>query len=378
MRLGNNFIDLFAEQREKFQKTDLSPRQRVKNAIHRKEIDRTPFDLWISPAIWEKLKSGLNTESEEEIQELLSTDLRIVQPNYVGPAPVDLGNEIFVNEFGSHRVTRSTPYGEYYELKQFPLAEATKVSELENYPYLPKVEDWDPASVTHQISKLDAVDEYYLRFEACGIFEYSWPLFGLENLLLRMGSDDMALPNAAMAYITELFIGLTKQVLNAAEGRYDMVYIYDDIGTQFAPMMSVQMWREYIMPWHKKYLNAIREYGVDIMYHSDGAIYPFIKYLIEDLKIDVLNPMQKTAKGMDFTKIKNNFGDRLSFYGAIDVQEVLPTYTPEAVREEVINVQQILGAGGGYVCTSAHRMQGDVPLENVIAMYTAPRDINQF
>jgi uroporphyrinogen decarboxylase len=167
------------------------------------------------------------------------------------------------------------------------------------------------------------------------------------------------------------------RVIEAAEGLLDMVYTYDDIGIQGGLLMSPRMWRNYILPRHQRLNAAIRaaRYPVKIMYHSCGAIYPLIGALIDEMGIDVLNPLQPRAAGMDAARIKSEFGQRLSFHGAIDIQHTLPHGTPEEVQAEVRERCAILGQGGGYICTSAHYLQADTPLENVVALYTTGREI---
>ncbi len=93
--------------------------------------------------------------------------------------------------------------------------------------------------------------------------------------------------------------------------------------------------------------------------------------------IDVLNPLQPRAAGMDMARIKAQFGDRLSFHGAIDIQQTLPHGTPDEVRSEVRERCKLLGHGGGYICTSAHYLQADTPLENIVALYTTRRELER-
>jgi uroporphyrinogen decarboxylase len=112
------------------------------------------------------------------------------------------------------------------------------------------------------------------------------------------------------------------------------------------------------------------------MYHSCGAVYPFIADFVDEMGIDVLNPLQPRAAGMDMSRIKTEFGDRLSFHGAIDIQQTLPHSTPEQVQAEVRERCQVLGQRGGYICASAHYIQADTPLANIIAMYTTPRELD--
>jgi uroporphyrinogen decarboxylase len=107
------------------------------------------------------------------------------------------------------------------------------------------------------------------------------------------------------------------------------------------------------------------------MYHCDGAIYPLIDELIE-LGVDLLNPIQPDAKGMEAQRLKDEFGERLSFHGGVDILRILPQGTPDEVRDEVRRLVDTLGRDGGYVLCSSHHMQPDTPVENILAMYEVP------
>lgn len=104
------------------------------------------------------------------------------------------------------------------------------------------------------------------------------------------------------------------------------------------------------------------------MYHCDGAIYPLIGELIE-MGVDLINPVQSDAAGMDPQRLKDEFGDRLSFHGGIDIMRTLPRGTTDEVRSEVRERVRVLGDGGGYILASSHHIQSDTPLANVFAMY---------
>jgi len=133
-------------------------------------------------------------------------------------------------------------------------------------------------------------------------------------------------------------------------------------------MISRNMWRKYIKPRHARIIEVAKSYGKSVMYHCDGAIYPLLDELI-DMGIDVLNPIQPTAKDMAPARLKLEFGDRLAFHGGIDIVGTLPHGTPSEVRTEVVERVNDLGDGGGYILTSSHHIQSDTPLENVLAMY---------
>ena len=105
-----------------------------------------------------------------------------------------------------------------------------------------------------------------------------------------------------------------------------------------------------------------------VMYHCDGALYPLLPELIE-MGVDVLNPVQADAAGMEPQRLKDEFGDRLSFHGGIDIIKTLPKGTVDDVRAEVAERSRVLGKNGGYIMASSHHIQSDTPLANVFAMY---------
>ena len=113
---------------------------------------------------------------------------------------------------------------------------------------------------------------------------------------------------------------------------------------------------------------------VKIFYHSCGAISPLIPDLIES-GIDILNPVQVSAAGMDTKELKKNFGKDLTFYGGgVDTQHVLPHGTPQEVRDEVKRRINDLAPGGGFIFNTVHNIQADVPPENIVAMWEAMRE----
>ncbi len=139
-------------------------------------------------------------------------------------------------------------------------------------------------------------------------------------------------------------------------------------------MISPRMWRRIFKP---RYAELFQEFkaanpGLLIMYHSDGAVAPILPDLIE-IGLDVFNPVQPNVPGHDPQELKDKFGDRLSFWGAIDQQYLLPKGTPEQIEADVAEKIRILGAGGGYMVAPAHIIQSDVSLENVEAFIAAAK-----
>ncbi len=152
----------------------------------------------------------------------------------------------------------------------------------------------------------------------------------------------------------------------------------DDLATQRGLMMSKEMYRRFIFPCHQRLFAHIRKQArsrVYIFYHSCGAVRPLIPTLIEE-GVDILNPVQVSAEGMDTAALKRDFGKELTFWGGgVDTQHVLPRGTPQQVRDEVRRRIDDLAPGGGFVFSTVHNVQADVPPENYLAMWEELRRI---
>lgn len=174
--------------------------------------------------------------------------------------------------------------------------------------------------------------------------------------------------------LTEAWLENLRRFVAAVGDRVDILQFNDDLGTQDAPFLSVDMFRELIMPFYKRGLDWVhRNTNMKVFMHNDGAIFDFIPTLIE-MGVDVLNPLQTTAKGMDPVKLKQLFGEKIAFWGgACDCQATLAFGTPQDVAEQVERHIRILAPGGGYVCAAVHNIQAAVPPENVIALFDTAR-----
>ncbi len=170
--------------------------------------------------------------------------------------------------------------------------------------------------------------------------------------------------------LTEAWLENLQRFTAAVGDRVHILQFNDDLGTQDAPFLSVKMFRELVMPHYKRGLDWVHaNTKMKVFMHNDGAIFELIESLIE-MGVDILNPVQTTAKGMDPVKLKAEFGDRLVFWGgSCDCQGTLAFGTPDEVAAEVEQSVRILGADGGYVLAGVHNIQAGVPPENVIALF---------
>jgi len=170
--------------------------------------------------------------------------------------------------------------------------------------------------------------------------------------------------------LTDAWLENLRRFYAAVGDRVQILQFNDDLGTQDAPFLSPQMFRELIMPHYRRGLDWVhRNTSMKVFMHNCGAIYPLIPSLIE-MGVDILNPVQITARGMDPKRLKAEFGDRLVFWGgACDCQHTLTFGTPQQVAQEVEENIRIFAPGGGYVLASVHNIQANVPPENIIALF---------
>jgi uroporphyrinogen decarboxylase len=119
----------------------------------------------------------------------------------------------------------------------------------------------------------------------------------------------------------------------------------------------------------REFCRQAHDAGVRVMHHTCGAVFELVEDLI-DVGVDILNPVQTSAEGMDPAMLKKRFGGRISFHGSVDTQRTLPKGSPGEVRSEVRARVEVLGSGGGLILAPTHNLQPDVPTENIIAMYS--------
>ncbi len=351
-----------------------TPYARVKNAIDRKPPDRVPFDFWAVPETIAKLLEATGKKDVESLLQLLGVDCRIIEPDYIGPERKIEADGTYYSVFGSHRKRVSNAFSTYDEYASFPLASVRSTAEIESFERWPKASYWDWSSLPAIIEKINQNTQYHIRYDVGGIFETAWGLYGLDKFLMDLIRRP-EFPLTIMDCVTDLLIDNFKHAMEAAGDRIDMVYTYDDVAIQTGLLMSKKMWRKHILPFHQKLNAEIKKYDVRILYHSCGAVFDLIDPFIDEMGIDVLNPLQPRAAKMDMRNIKDNFGDRVSFHGGIDIQGTLPLGSEQEVRDEVRERCRVLGQGGGYICTSAHYIQADTPIENILAMYATERTV---
>jgi uroporphyrinogen decarboxylase len=159
----------------------------------------------------------------------------------------------------------------------------------------------------------------------------------------------------------------------------DVVIEADDIAGQETLLLSPRTYRRLIKPRHRRLLSFIKDQApVKVFFHTCGAVRSLIGDFIE-AGIDILNPVQVGAAGMDVRELKREFGGEVVFWGGgVDTQGVLGSGTPEEVQEDVRRNIEALAPGGGFVFAAVHDIQANVPPENIMAMWQAWRDLGSY
>lgn len=196
-------------------------------------------------------------------------------------------------------------------------------------------------------------------------FQDACASFGMETALMNMVANP-EIYQAVDDKIVNFYLRANELILEATKGMLDAIIIANDFGTQRGLMISRDMIHKYVMPGSKKLIDQAHSYGVKVIYHSCGAVFDAMSELIE-AGADFIHPLQATAAGMDPRRIKAAYGDKVSFCGGVDIQELLPNGTPEQVRAKVRELREIFPTGL-IISPSQGVILDDVPPENIAAM----------
>jgi uroporphyrinogen decarboxylase len=196
------------------------------------------------------------------------------------------------------------------------------------------------------------------------LFELSWYLRGMERVL----EDLVTNKDFVHAYLDRLVTWVDVAGTRLVEMGVDAIWTGDDFGMQHQMIIAPAVFREFFKP---RYANLYSKWKsinprLKIAHHSDGNIYSIIGDFIE-IGLDILNPIQ--PKSMDPARLKKEFGKHLTFWGGVDVQQVLPFGTVDEVVNEVKLRLRTMGKGGGMILCPSHAIQPETPLENILAFY---------
>jgi uroporphyrinogen decarboxylase len=294
------------------------------------------------------------------------------------------GSKIIRNTEG-HVDLKMPKGGFFFDPVHFPLNNITHIAEIEKANELIENFDrslwWDLAweDLALKVKKIRENTTRLLVGSFQGhIFQAGQFLRGWDEFLIDLASNP-ALAEALMDRLAEAHMRAFDRYAETVGQYVDIIQVNDDLGMQDAMWISPVTYRKHIKPYHAKLYKYMKEKtNAPLFLHSDGSLYPIIPDLIE-IGVDILNPVQYTAKDMELTKLKAEFGQDLCFWGAgVDTQYILPFRTPKEVEDEVKRNIEIMAPGGGFVFAAVHNITEGVPVENIIALYRTAAEYGRY
>ncbi len=368
----------------------MNSRQRVRAALNHVQPDRIPVDFGstnvttIHKEVYLKLLSILNIQDNnirmmdfaqqlvipcDELLQHFNVDTRCVKLHHSSNSKIKfLSDDEFIDDWGL--LWKRPEGGLYYDVINNPMGMVSSVEEVHRLPW-PEISDIASAEgVSQEAQRLYDTTEYSLVGSfGSSIFMRAQFLRGYEQLFIDMAIQP-EIAEALFDRILEIRIGLVAMLLDSAGEYLDVIELADDLAGQNGPLLSPQLYRDLIKPRTKALIDYIKSRSkAKIMYHCCGSVVEFIEDFIE-IGIDIINPVQVSAKDMDTRVLKEKYGDRIVFWGGIDAQRILPNGTVDDVEKETRKRLAELGEGGGYVAFASHNIQADVSPENIIAMFS--------
>ena len=373
----------------------MTSRERVLKALNHEEPDRVPIDIGstansFTKGLFMDLKKHFGITSDDfvprpdenapfyndDLLEALGGDFRhvfIMPSKKIDYSPRADGT--VVNDWG---IIKREVDGMYQQCG-YPLEHAETVEEILAYDWPDPDEAARYEGIRQRAEYLYNETDYAIAARAVshGIFELAWETRGMENFLVDLALEDEK-AGVILDKITELQIRMYTNYLKECGEYVHVVQTADDYGTQHGPIMSLDMWREYIKPRRKKLNDAIRKHAPNakIFHHTCGSVVDFIEDFIE-IGIDILNPVQPYAAGMDSASLKARFGDRICFHGGIDEQRALPV-SLKAIDEEVKARIKALAPVGGYIIGPTSNIQEDTPVGHVLFYLEKAREYGKY
>lgn len=370
----------------------MTHRERILAALELREPDRLPMDLGSArftgmvkgayDRLCQYLGFGETGALIDRMQQLYEMDERILRLLDVDVRSVSMGSpdrsseEIlpdgrWKDEWGVVRV--QPPGCHYYELQESPLAGRITPATIARYPFPDPTDPGRFRGLRERAEHLRRQTDYAVMFNArFHLVHQTQYLRGFEDWYCDLAGD-ADLFACLMEAVLENLIAMNSRALEEVGDLVDIVAMGDDVGLQDRPVCSVPLYRKLIRPFQERIVQTIRRYTkAKILYHTCGSVYHYIGDFIQ-IGIDALNPVQVSARHMEPARLKREFGDRISFWGGIDSQHLLPHATPDQVAAEVRRMFEIMGPGGGWVLAAVHNIQPDVPPENVLAMFEEGR-----
>lgn len=349
----------------------MNSKERVRTSILHQKPDRIPTDFWAVKEQKDALKKHFHTDSIDTVYEKLGVDTVWIEPRYIGPELKRYrdGEDWICQTFFGNYLRMHWNGFEYNALAEIlPLDSCETAQDVDQYSW-PSADWFDyedfKRQCEHYKGKAILIGDH-------GVYQYATFLRSAENLYMDMVMNE-ELAHRIFEKFSLFEMEHYERLLQAADGQVDILRVCDDYGGQNSMIFSIPMWENYFAENTRKLADLAHRYGAFYMQHSCGAVRPIISHLI-DCGTDILDPIQKVV-GMEPESLQEEFGGKICFHGGIDTQYLLPHGTPEQVHEETLRFIRTLGQNGGYILSASQALEGDIPVENILAMYHTCREL---
>jgi len=335
----------------------LNKKERMRRAIWRQPVDRLPVQTNFTPAMGRKMAAHFNIAPGELSGRLHNHLLRL---DLTHPGSFSEDGKIGFDWWGAGWDTQTEGYWHAFA----PLGANPDVASFRwPNPEEPHLLDGAATAMAADNSEHFVVPNF-----GFALFERAWSLRGFDQLLMDM-LEEPGWTEELLDRITDIQVRLARRFVALG---VDGGYFGDDYGAQHGMLFSPKSWRQLFKPRLARMFAAFREAGLPVILHSDGDIWDILPDLVE-IGLNCLNPVQPEV--LEHGRLQREFGKDLSFYGGISTQTVMPTGTPAQVKAAAAAcIRGLAPDGTGLVLGPSHRMQSDIPVENVAAMLEAMLD----
>jgi uroporphyrinogen decarboxylase len=358
----------------------MDSRKRFEITMNHEQPDRVPIDIGattltsIRPKCQEQLLQYLGMEPgveknsngvDEKILEWAGTDFRSV--GAIIDLPSSHTQKVSHNaEIDCWGIRRDFIGGDW-QITKSPLKGAS-IEDLKSFKWPePHVNERLLMEWEKRAKSLKENNKYVVVAEhpVYGILELGCWMCGFDDFLLKILMEPDFI-HFFFEKVLEIQLQVSDHYYSVLGPFIDLTTSGDDFGTQNAPFISPDMFQAFVAPYFSERIKRTKDIAdCYFWHHSCGSVVDLLDQLIE-CGVDILNPVQTSAKGMEPEILKSRFGDKITFWGAVDVQHFLPFAEPSEIPREIKNLIKVMGEGGGFVMAPAHEIQEDVPAENIV------------
>lgn len=346
----------------------MTSKERVLTTFAHQKPDRVPINYFANAGIHARMLQhfGLKQDDYEDLLQVLGVDFRPADASYTGPRlHAEIPGRHINPEWGIHTRWIEHQSGGYWDYCDFPLKDADE-EQVAAWP-MPDPDHYNYESIAETCRRHGQYALYVGNAGLGDIINMTGMMRSMEQVLIDLATDD----EAGLLLIDrrlDIQLKVIERSLEKAKGKIDFLWMGEDLGTQYTPMLSLNLFRKHLRPRQQKIIDLAKAYNLPVMIHSCGSSSWAYEDFIE-MGIDIVDTLQPEAKNMDPAYLVEHFGGRLAFHGCISTAGPVAYGTVDDVVRNVRETLDIMMPAGGYCMSPTHSLQDNSPTENVVAMY---------